>query len=90
MRLRQTANVQRLVVRQFARSDWSRAGSQGCQMVEDQLQLQGWSRRRRVVILRQRIKGGIARERLWEYAVMVSNMAYPLEAVGQLYRDRAD
>jgi hypothetical protein len=43
-----------------------------------------------VVIMRQRIKGGIARERLWEYAVMVSDMAYPLEAVGQLYRDRAD
>jgi hypothetical protein len=90
LRLRQTANVQRLVARQFARSDWSRADSKGCQMVEDQLQLQGWSRRRRVVILRQRIKGGIARERLWEYAVMVSDMAYPLEAVGQLYRDRAD
>ena len=90
LRLRQTANVQRLVARQFARSDWSRPDSQGCQMVEDQLQLQGWSRRRRVVIVRHRIKGGIARERLWEYAVMVSDMAYPLEAVGQLNRDRAD
>lgn len=111
LRLRQTANVQRLVARQFARQDWSRADSQGCQMVEDQLQLHGWSKKRRVVVVRQRIKGGIARERrvdgkqlrldlsgpnvhegerLWEYAVMVTDAKYPIEAFGQLYRDRAD
>ena len=63
LRLRKTANVQRLVARQFARQDWSRADNQGCQMVEDQLQLHGWSKKRRVVIVRQRILGGIARER---------------------------
>jgi hypothetical protein len=111
LRLRQTANVQRLVARQFARLDWSRADKQGCQMVEEQLQLHGWSKKRRVVIVRQRIRGGIARERrvdgkqlsldlaspnvvdgdrLWEYAVMVTDVAYPLESIGQLYRDRAD
>ncbi len=50
-------------VPQFARADWSRPDNQGCQMVEDQLQLHGWSKKRRVVIVRQRIKGGIARER---------------------------
>jgi hypothetical protein len=111
LRLRQTANVQRLVARQFERQDWSRPDNQGCQMVEDQLQLHGWSKKRRVVIVRQRIRGGIARERrvdgkqlrldlagpsvhegdrLWEYAVMVTDVAYPIEAIGQLYRDRAD
>ena len=63
LRLRQTANVQRLVAQQFARQDWSRPDNQGCQMVEDQLQLHGWSKKRRVVIVRQRIKGAIARER---------------------------
>jgi hypothetical protein len=63
------------------------------------------------VIVRQRIRGGIARERrvdgkqlkldlagpsvhegerLWEYAVFVTDLDYPLEAIGQLYRDRAD
>jgi hypothetical protein len=26
----------------------------------------------------------------WEYAVLVTNSAYPLAAFGQLYRDRAD
>ena len=111
LRLRQTANVQRLVAQQFARQDWSHPDHQGCQMVEDELQLQGWSKKRRVVIVRQRIRGGIARERrvdgkqlrldlagvnvldgerLWEYAVMVTDVKYPLEAIGQLYRDRAD
>lgn len=30
------------------------------------------------------------RERLWAYAVMVTDAAYPLEAIGQLYRDLAD
>lgn len=64
-----------------------------------------------MVIVRQLIKGGIARERridgsrqlrldlrpsvhegerLWDYAVLVTDVNYPLEAVGQLYRDRAD
>jgi hypothetical protein len=41
LRLRQTKNVQRLVAQQFARQDWSRPDSQGCQMVEAQLQLHG-------------------------------------------------
>ncbi len=103
--------MQRLVAQQFARTDWSLADNQGCQMAEDWLQLQGWSRRRRVVIVRQRLRGGIARERrfdgkqlrldlagasvlegerLWEYADIVTDVKYPLEAIGQLYRDRAD
>ena len=111
LRLRQTKNVQRLVAQQFARTDWSPADSQGCQMVEAQLQLHGWSQKRRVIIVRQRVRGGIARERrldgkqlrldlagpsvhegdrLWEYFVLVTNVTYPLEAMAQLYRDRAD
>jgi hypothetical protein len=28
--------------------------------------------------------------KLWEYAVLVTNADYSLEAMGQLYRDRAD
>jgi hypothetical protein len=28
--------------------------------------------------------------RLWEYAVLVTNSSYPLDAMAQLYRDRAD
>lgn len=29
-------------------------------------------------------------DKLWEYAVLVTDVAYPLESIGQLYRDRAD
>lgn len=111
LRLRQTANVRRLIERQFARQDWSRPDAQGCQMVDDRLRLHGWSVPRRVVVVRRRIKEGLAREReagrkqlrlafaapevlagerLWEYAVLVTDVNYPLESIGQLYRDRAD
>lgn len=34
--------------------------------------------------------GGDTRDIVWEYAVLVSNVGYPLESMGQLYRDRAD
>jgi hypothetical protein len=27
-------------------------------------------------------------DRLWEYTVLVTDVAYPLESIGQLYRDR--
>ena len=60
--LRQTANVQRLVRRQFERLDWSRTDSQGFQAVQDEVKLSGWSQPRRVVILRRRLREGIARE----------------------------
>ena len=63
MGLRQKANLQRFVAKQFDRQDWSQADKQSCQMVEYQLQLQGWRKNRRVVVVRQRIRGGIARER---------------------------
>jgi hypothetical protein len=61
LRLRQTANVQRLVKRLFAHAAWGAPDAQGCQAVEQQLQLQGWSTKRRVVVVRQRLRGGIAR-----------------------------
>jgi hypothetical protein len=64
LRLRQTKNVQRLLQRQFGRSDWSRADAQGFQAVEDELKLAGWSQKRRVVIVRRRIKEGMARQTL--------------------------
>ena len=82
---------------------------QGFDAVESQLRLSGWSRARRVVVLRRRVKDSLAAEtnredpqqelhfidssdkvKLWEYAVLVTNADYALEAIGQLYRDRAD
>ena len=111
LRLRQTAGVKTLVKRLFANTDWSAPDAQGCQMVGRSLKLQGWSKERRVVVVRQRVRGGIARERradtgqgkldllpsvhdagtlLWEYHVLATDAPYPLGAIAQLYRDRAD
>ena len=62
LRLRKTANVKRLIERLFGREDWTRTteASQGWQAIEDELRLSGWSRARRVVVLRRRIKHDIA------------------------------
>lgn len=62
LRLRKTANVKRLIERLFTRQDWTRASeaSQGWQAIEDSLKLIGWSRARRVVVLRRRIKNDLA------------------------------
>ena len=62
LRLRKTANVKRLIERLFRREDWTSAteASQGWQAIEDQLRLSGWSRARRVVVLRRRVKNDIA------------------------------
>lgn len=63
LRLRQTKNVQRLLGRQFGRTDWTRVDEQGWQAVEDRLQLYGWTNERRVVILRRRLREGVALEK---------------------------
>jgi hypothetical protein len=108
-KLRQSAGVKRLIERQWSRHDWQAVG-QGFDAVQTQLKLAGWSRARRVVVLRRRIKGRVVAEttdmgegqqtlyfadaadelKLWEYAVLVTNADYACEAIGQLYRDRAD
>ena len=106
-KLRQTSGVKRLIERQWSRHDWEDVG-QGFDATEGELRLTGWSRARRVVVLRRRVKGSLAVEqgdegqqalhfidhadevKLWEYAVLVTNTAYSLQALGQLYRDRAD
>lgn len=79
---------------------------QGWSAVEDTVKLSGWDISRRVVILRRPIKQEVALTRkienqlkLWlkdeatqayEYAVCVTNSTYDLQAIAQLYRDRAD
>jgi Transposase DDE domain group 1 len=62
LRLRKTANVKRLIERLFSRQGWSAASEagQGWQAIEDELRLAGWSKARRVVVLRRRIKGDVA------------------------------
>jgi hypothetical protein len=62
LRLRRTANVKRLIERLFRREGWTQASeaSQGWQASEDSIKLSGWSKSRRVVVLRRRIKRDIA------------------------------
>jgi hypothetical protein len=128
LRLRKTANVKRLLERLFRREEWTHASeaTQGWQAIEEELRLSGWSKARRVVVLRRRVKndlaltgasgkgGGRGKGRrkaaqqdsqlmlaladeqvhedgqMWEYTVLVTDVAYELDAIGQLYRDRCD
>jgi len=62
LRLRKTANVKRLIERLFGRHDWSAASqaTQGWQAIESSLRLSGWTKARRVVVLRRRIKHDVA------------------------------
>lgn len=51
-KLRQSAGVKKLVQRQWSRRDWCAVG-QGWDACEDALLLTGWSRRRRVIVMRR-------------------------------------
>ena len=61
-KLRLTTNVKKLVDRTFSRRDWIDAG-QGWQGRIETLRLIGWSRDRRVVVLRRRLKDDIVASR---------------------------
>jgi DDE family transposase len=58
-RLRATLNVNRALQKAMLERDWSDAG-QGWQGKETQLRLQGWSRQRRVVLLRRKLDRPLA------------------------------
>jgi hypothetical protein len=104
-KLRLTKNVKRYIERMFATPEWSDAG-QGWQGREGQIQLTGWSRARRIVILRRPLQGEVLladEQQLqlafvekdvpakgYEYAVLVTDLAHEIRAIAQLYRDRGD
>jgi hypothetical protein len=104
-KLRQTANAKRLIERLFRDADWEEAGH-GYKGAEAQLLLHGWTKSRRVVVLRRTIKDNImlvdesqlrfefidASEEIdrYEYAVLVTNLPWEILTISQRYRDRAD
>jgi hypothetical protein len=107
-KLRQRAGIKRLIERKWQQNQWQPV-VQGFDAVEDEIQLAGWSRARRIVVLRRQVKNNLALEmnadtqqgtlhfvdhpdkiKVWEYAVLVTNADYSLEAFGQWYQDRAD
>ncbi len=57
-KLRLTKNVKSLIERAFSRGGWRDAG-QGWQGATAELRLTGWSRHRRVVVLRRRLRAGV-------------------------------
>jgi hypothetical protein len=58
-RLRMTANVKKSLERAMRQSDWKDAG-QGWQGKETSLRLDGWSRQRRIILLRRRLGRDLA------------------------------
>jgi hypothetical protein len=60
-KLRLTQNVKKLLQRLCASDDWIDAG-QGYRGIESSLKLSGWSRSRRVIVLRRPIRGDVALE----------------------------
>jgi Transposase DDE domain group 1 len=104
-KLRLTKGVRSLIERLFNGSLWENAG-QGWEGVESELRLSGWSKSRRVVVLRRRIREESITQhkqlrlqfcvtrrdpgQLYEYAVLVTNSSHPIATLAQLYRDRAD
>ena len=58
LKLRLTKNVKRLIERTFMKGGWRDAG-QGWQGQTAELRLTGWSRSRRVIVLRRKLKSGV-------------------------------
>jgi hypothetical protein len=107
-KLRLTKNVKRMIAKLANERKWIDAG-QGFEARESEVRLEGWSRQRRTVVLRRRLRGSVALSRddiggdaqltfaeigeateLYEYQVVVTSLDAPVEAFGQLYRDRGD
>jgi len=104
-KLRLTPNVKRYIEKLFWERDWSKAG-QGWEGKDGELRLSGWSRARRVIVLRRPLRGEAlladesqevlafveanAPAKRYEYAVLVTDLEHELLTIAQLYRDRGD
>jgi DDE family transposase len=84
-KLRLTANVKHMIEMLASSREWVDAG-QGFEAKESEVRLMGWSRKRRVIVLRRRLKDAVG--------LSLSDDGGALdeatEAFGQLYRDRGD
>lgn len=101
-KLRQSKNVQRAIRQLEDRRGWVAVGD-GWEAQESTLRLTGWTRDRRVVLMRRLIKmetptlpeGQTALfemppEPMYEYAALITTLDKTLVEIAQLYRDRAD
>jgi len=103
-KLRLTSNVKKLINRLIAKGEWIDAG-QGFKGAETTLRLTGWSRDRRVVVLKRPLREEtvITDDQLhlafietedgikkYEYQVLATSLPDELLAIAQHYRDRGD
>jgi hypothetical protein len=103
-KLRLTANVKKLITRLIAHGQWIDAG-QGFRGCEATLCLTGWSKSRRVILLKRPIQGEVLLDdrqlnlafievedgvRKYEYQVLVTSLDEELLTIAQHYRDRGD
>ena len=104
-KLRLTKNVKRYIEKLFWEQDWSEL-REGWEGRNGELKLNGWSRARRVIVLRRALRGEalLADEsqgilgfietdiaaKRYEYAVLVTDLKHELLTIAQLYRNRAD
>jgi hypothetical protein len=104
-KLRLTKNVKRYIEKLFWEQDWSEV-REGWEGRNGELKLNGWSRARRVIVLRRALRGEalLADEsqgilgfietdiaaKRYEYAVLVTDLKHELLTIAQLYRNRAD
>jgi hypothetical protein len=92
------------LIEQLSRQGGWKDCRQGWQAREQPLALQGWSRKRRVVVLRRRVhrpereltEGSqtllleVAASEPYEYVLLVTNTDWDLVGLARLYRERAD
>jgi len=83
-KLRQTRGVKRLIERLFRRGEWEDLG-EGWQGAEAELQLQGWSRPRRVAVLRRGVRDSLAWERAEPAAKQLSLGLAEVVGPGEVY-----
>jgi hypothetical protein len=102
-RLRASRNATRLIEKLSRHGGWQDCG-QGWEGKEEPLALQGWSRKRRVVVLRRRMhrpereltdgSQGVLLEveatDPYEYVLLVTNTDWDIVGLARLYRERAD
>ncbi len=104
-RLRLTKGVKQLIQALESQGQWQSCGK-GWEGKEGKLKLQGWSRSRRVLVLRQKLRTHesleeatasqqpelvkVAAQPDYEYAVLVTNTELEMLSLARLYRERAD
>jgi len=103
-KLRLTSNVKKVINRLIDRGEWVDAGH-GFRGAESRIQLTGWTKSRRIIVLKRRIHGEVLITddqlnlafietedgiRKYEYQVLVTSLQDEILTIAQHYRDRGD